>query len=144
MRTRFLTRRRDVYVFQIRIPAPLRAQYVLSPIRVRLGPIGRIAAQAKADVYAGYLRQLFQSRRTLMTPKTCAQVMRALHPVLSEEEHVDRLLAAMAEDQRLEMVLPALPGMNVLLEGDLSEEVREKIFDGFAGLGFDRAMKVGR
>ncbi len=45
------------------------------------------------------------------------------------------------------MVLPSLAGMNVLSEGDLGadigEEVRDKVFDGFAGLGFDRAMRTG-
>ncbi len=147
MRTRFLTRRGDVYLFQIRVPQRLRAKYVLSPIRVRLGPIGWIAAQAKADVYAGFLRQLFRQRRTPMTPETCAQVAQALDPRLPEDEQVDRLLAAMTEGQRMALVMPSLAGMNFLLDGDLGEdigaEVRDKVFDGFAGLGFDRATGTG-
>lgn len=147
MRTRFLTRRRDVYLFQIRVPERLRAQYPLSPIRVRLGPIGWVEAQAKADVYAGFLRQLFRQRRTPMTPETCAQVAQALNPRLSEEEQVDRLLAAMTEEQRFQMVLPSLVGLRDLADGDLGEdigeEVRDKVFDGFAGLGFDRATGTG-
>lgn len=147
MRTRFLTKRGNSYVFQIRIPKTLDLQSALSPIRVRLGTMNRNEAQTRADIYAGFLRIAFSRKRTPMTVEQRNRAADVLSTGLSEEELGDRLFAAMSDDQKFAMVAPMLAGMNHLTDGDLGddigENIRDRVFDGLAGLGFDRATKTG-
>lgn len=126
MKTRHLTRRGDVYVFQIRIPKRLNIQ-CLSPIRVPLGPIGSKQAQSQADILAGFARAVFERRARPMDVADRQALMESLSP-----------------DMVLEAMVPMLGSLDTLLDGDLDEDIGDQVRDAtmttMAAIGIDRVL----
>lgn len=126
MKTRHLTRRGDVYVFQIRIPKQLNQNH-LSPIRISLGPIGHKVAQGRADILAGLARGVFQRRRKAMN-----------------QDDRKRIIDGLSFEQKLMSVSPSLGSLDVILEGNLGDdigtEIRNAAMSGLGALGLDRAI----
>ncbi|ESR26349.1 hypothetical protein N177_0849 [Lutibaculum baratangense AMV1] len=129
MRSRYLTRHGDSWVFQIRVPRRLDPSSSFSSLRVSIGVMPARQARILSTVLAGAAQTLFA--RTTMNDIS--------H--LDHEERRDLFTS------RIEALIPMFRGLHTLdqsvLPNDLKTPAADHAFDVLAAIGFDQARGHG-